>query len=135
LLLLALGVLRMAGCGGGSGPEAEPCEYASDCDDEDACTLNLCSRETKTCYHTPIDCRNTVPYPWDEDCAAFELDVCDPEAPEREVCGAVTYINEGRSCGGGGSCLYPDYGDCVYFCLPSLRVGSFRCGEGFCSCQ
>ena len=138
LFALALGTLRMVGCGD-EGEPPEPCEGVWDCDERDACTIVRCDTETKTCRYAPVDCRDT-------ECKSFAFDVCDPEATTRsprdgalEVCGAVT-IHEGRSCRGGGSCTYWDISDDCYFYVPwlcePLRTGSYKCSSsGICTCQ
>jgi hypothetical protein len=94
LFLRALGTLRVVGCGDEPDePGPESCDYASECDDQNVCTLNLCVYKTKTCKYKPIDCQDTVPE-GDPECMRYELDVCDPEAPEEsQACGDATYIN------------------------------------------
>ena len=129
LFLLALGTLPMVGCG--DEPAPEPCEYTSDCDDGDRCTSDYCQPEPrKYCTHSPISCRDT-------ECKSSELDVCDPEAPPGELCGAVT-IYEGRSCEGGGSCDYWECVPCDYYCMCGVNhvYGSYRCSSlGNCLCH
>lgn len=42
--------------------------------------------------------RETLPPPYHSACARFEFEVCDPETPEDQVCGAITYIDEHDRC-------------------------------------
>jgi hypothetical protein len=125
LCACALGLMPVVGCG--DEPAPEPCESASDCDDQNVCTVNQCHYKTKTCTYQPIDCRDT-------ECKSFAFDACDPEAPDREVCGAVT-IHEGRSCGDGW-CLYIDPDTCQFPPFCTWHHGSYKCSSyGTCNCQ
>jgi hypothetical protein len=129
LCVCALGVMPLVGCG----ETEESCVGDEQCDDGNACTRDYCYEEPGGCAHFPIDCRTTFPplpewiLPLPEwmpdvyhpDCVSTELDVCDPEAPEDQVCGAITIIDD-VSCSGDSICLFGRWtctsiGTCICF--------------------
>jgi hypothetical protein len=96
---------------------------ADECDDGNHCTLDYCTGGG-VCKRRPINCQTTFPpksldslYDWS--CVTAEFDVCDPAAPEDEVCGAIRHVS--------GSCSGDGY---LSICLG----GSYRCGGGECLC-
>jgi hypothetical protein len=136
LVLLAVGTLRVVGCGDEEG--LTPCErgrcFREDaCDDGDPCTHNLCAwgGPEPFCVNPAIDCTANGPalhtcqrpgglchLPYSRDCVRFEFDVCDPTKRPDLVCGEVTFIREGLPCDAAGYCL----------------LGDYQCREGRCRC-
>jgi hypothetical protein len=107
LCVCALGLMSLVGCGE-EGPE---CVSKYQCHDGNTCTADRCYASAGLCRYAPIDCRTTLPplpNGYHEDCVSFEFDVCDPEAPEDQVCGAITIIDD-ASCSGDGYCLGGDW--------------------------
>jgi hypothetical protein len=130
LCVCALGVMPVVGCG----EEKEaPCVEDEECDDGNTCTIDDCFGvvvSLRYCKHTSIDCENTLPPPYDSECATAEFEVCDQEAPEDQVCGAITPINgcdpwTGRGC---TSCSPPGR----LICLGDL---GYLCRSGQCLCS
>jgi hypothetical protein len=117
LCVCTLGLMPLAGCGE-EGPE---CVSSYQCHDGNTCTADYCTASAGLCRYVPIDCRTTLPplpSGYHEDCVSYELDVCDPEAPEDLVCGAITIL-DGAGCSDG-------------ICLG----GSWECiSSGECSCR
>jgi hypothetical protein len=128
LCVCALGVMPLVGCGE-TEERRQPCDWPEDaeCDDGNTCTVDECGKDHR-CSYISVDCRPTFPTtlpikfppPYHPDCARAEFEVCDPEAPEDQVCGAITYINEGKRCVMSSWCL----GDL-----------GFRCHSGECVCS
>jgi hypothetical protein len=103
LLLLALGTLRLVGCG-----DAErPCEVIEDCGAvvkvpvsgvyvsvlaDDPCTRVSC--RYRVCQFSPLDCHGD--YVTGNGCASVEFTECDPDA--QRPCGNITPISEGEAC-------------------------------------
>ena len=103
---LALSLALMEGC---SDPTPAPCVDDEDCNDGDACTIDYCFGAVvsmRYCKHDVINCRTTLPAPYDSECARAEYEVCDPEAPEDQVCGDIRYMNGGEYCDDGFLCLF-----------------------------
>jgi hypothetical protein len=117
LCVCALGVVPLVGCGE-TEERRQPCDWPEDaeCDDGNMCTVDECSKHD-WCWNFSVDCQTRLPSPYHPDCARAESEVCDPED---QVCGAITYINEGERCSGPNICL----GSLGYLC---------RSGECLCS--
>ena len=135
LYVCGLGAILLAGCGdeerrcepscspSATNPNVTVCTItysADECEDGNYCTLDYCTGGG-VCRSRAIDCQFTFPPKspdslYDRDCITAELDTCDPDAPEDEVCGAIRTI--AGSCSGDSYCL----------------GGSYRCSGGECLC-
>ena len=88
----ALGLMLSVGCG-----EGFQCSYDEQCEDEDPCTFDQC--KGGSCRHQLIECDFWVPPPYDTSCARFmEFVDCNPEAADGQICGPITFLNEGGVC-------------------------------------
>jgi hypothetical protein len=129
LFLLALGTLRVVGCGE---HEGRPCAVIEDCGEvvpfpdkydyavyvlaDDPCTRVIC--RSQVCKFYPIDCQDK--YLREFGCRRVEFTECNPDV--EDVCGDVTPINEGRACKSNCSGYFCHDGECVCESWPCLCV-------------
>jgi hypothetical protein len=115
LLLLALGTLRVVGCGDEEVvPEYPLCFRDEHCDDRDACNYDVCVRATADvpalCEHWEKPC---AVEPNSEDCSMLETRDCDPDIGAVECIWRTDWF-QGQTC-----------------CIES----EFRCPDGIWSCR
>jgi hypothetical protein len=123
-LLLALGTLRVVGCG----DDLEVYEYPrclrdEHCDDGNACNIDYCAGGL--CEHTEKPCEGD----WHEDCADLETSDCDPDTGVAE-CTWDTRSFEGQSCcRREDRCCSPSNG--LPICWTCCKLGGV-CSAGVC---
>jgi len=117
LLLLALGTLRVVGCG--EEIQEIPCEERMDCGElvkvegyyvlaDDRCTAVWCT-DRQVCLFQSLDCQNK--YMTNFGCRRVEFIECNPDA--EEPCGTLRPINEGRPCSPNCTNMICRDGECV----------------------
>jgi hypothetical protein len=132
LFLLALGTLRVVGCGE---EEGKPCEDSTDCAvphtepphwtlPDDRCTHSRCG-DGKVCESWPVDCQGD--YVTGKGCARVEFTECNPDA--EKPCGNITPIREGMGCNPNCSGHVCVEGKCVCrgWCVCGLNSSTNGC--------